>query len=197
MRIAIPVLLLAGCGAPARVPVDPPCREISREAIAPEDPAFGGVTAGALLDTFVGEHPAVLTWSAGGDSALTVELRDLGPVFRLELAGGAETCGEVLAIPATVLLRTEDGQLDEIVELDVHATEAGASFDATLDASRLTGTFEPRPEDVEGEHVELGVRGDFMPSGASSGDIGISSWSCEGDTCGGGGTRIATWRPAE
>lgn len=162
----------------------PPCTQ-ELEEISPEQAVDDvGLSAAEAWETLAVEHPASLQWT-GLDLAdsvlrLTPAAGD-GVVYRLVLneAEGEEPegCPDGLLIPATFAFQSDDGLLDELVEVELVVWSQGsATFSGQLDAEAVQGAL--GEDDLlapgDGQVRTLLLWGD-LDEASSAGELALST----------------------
>lgn len=139
------------------------CFAVETRSLAWSELSPLGFSADALLSALGSEHETRLTWADGSSTRLTLTLErsDGAVAFEerewQESSSGAESavaqvggtdevplpqCNDVVSLPVTLSLATNDGALAEQLPLRLLAESATrATTGATLDTEELTGSF--------------------------------------------------------
>lgn len=115
-----------------------------------DEEAPNGVTPETLLSELDAEKEQEITGKdpAGEELLFTIEFSRRGDnaVFYEEKEGG---CGDKLVLPATFVIKTTDGQLDEEFDVDAELQDGGLRIYKSLKKEDVNGSFEPTLKDGE------------------------------------------------
>lgn len=137
----------------------PECEILSSTPLQPGEPGPHGWTADGVLLAFGASHLRTLTWALDGRSTpLEISLSDVrdprwlereetGTQTDIGILGSSSTsfeplCPDVLAVDATLSLRSDDGALDEILELEILAGPS-PTLSLELDLDAPSGSLDP------------------------------------------------------
>jgi hypothetical protein len=103
-----------------------------------------------MVNTMSGSHESTLVWADGVATDLNIEVSDITNARLLDYEVRADSSGfmldiaclDVIAIDATVLAVSGDGQLNEVLETTISKTEFEGSLQLVIDLDEAGGEFD-------------------------------------------------------